>query len=177
MSKKNRAQNAENQTALPTGEPTKAAEPVAEEPKVNTNTLKALLNRYVAAATGTDSKRKISKRERMLAQVEKIDLILARGTYTKNAAIGTDRQTHEEREYPLKPADRAVLNSKREALIASLTEQPEVQADLRQEFLEKLPEISTRLHLSVTGLLAAGVPEADLTEAGFEVPSSTDEIG
>ena len=138
------------------GNITDAARRKGAESKIH----RGIFNRYIKALQGPQV-------DRVRAQIAEIDAMLARGTRLKKAPVfenGT-RVGTTERELPLLPSEMAIWMAKRSKLEAGLKRR--APDDLRQEFLRILPQYAVRHDLTRDILLAVGVPEDDLDEAGI----------
>lgn len=102
------------------------------------------------------------------ARVAEIDEILERGTKQRRVPkfVNGKRSGTELKHVPLLPADRARFIAKRRAYEAAI---PKIgKAELREEFLQILPEYAAGQGWDREILLAVGVPEVDLEAAGIK---------
>lgn len=122
---------------------------------------RGIFNRYVRAIQGPAVERDKQK----IAEIEEM---LERGTRLKKAPVFEDgkRVGTTEKQLPLLPSERAIWLARKAKLEESLHRRaPE---ELRQQFIEMLPEYAARYDLTRDILLEVGVPEEDLDEAGIE---------
>lgn len=120
---------------------------------------RGVFNRYIRSLSGRAVERNREK-------IREIDDTLERGTRLKKAPVFEDgvRVGTTTKELPLLPSERATLMVKKRKLQEVLTNR--APTELRTEFLAMLPGYAERNEFTRDILVAAGVPEADLDEAG-----------
>ncbi len=123
-------------------------------------TQRGIFNRYIRSLSGRAVERNREK-------IREIDEMLERGTRLKKAPVFEDgkRVGTTSKELPLLPSERATLMVTRRKLCEALANR--APSGLRTEFIEMLPGYAARNEFTREILLAAGVPEADLEEAGI----------
>ncbi len=132
----------------------------AREKGAQSKIQRGIFNKYIRALSG-------SAVERNRARIAEIDEVLERGTREKKAPVFEDgkRVGTTTKQLPLLPSERATLLVRRKKLEEQLAQK--APDDLRQQFIEMLPEYAERNEFTREILLAAGVPEEDLNEAGL----------
>lgn len=128
---------------------------------------RSVFNKYMEAI----QPRPISERHQK--RLSEIELILSRGTVERSVPVfgdpeGTGRRRRvgtTRKMVPMKPAERVKLINEQRKLQAPTNHGP--SGSLRAEFLAMLPAYADRLGLSRESLEEAGVPAADLDEAGL----------
>lgn len=132
----------------------------AREKGALSKTQRGIFNRYVRSLTARAM-------ERTREKIREIDETLERGTRLKKAPVFEDgkRVGTTTKALPLLPSERAMLMVKRRKLEESLTAR--APDGLRAQFIEMLPGYAARNEFTRDILLAAGVPEEDLDEAGI----------
>ena len=149
-----------NESPPDTARPNTRLSAAARAKGTRTRKAHGLFNRYVRALQGV-------KAERIRGQIADIDAMLARGTRLKSAPVWLDgeRSGTTERELPLLPSEVALCMARRKRLRASLDEL--APPELRQAFLQMLPDYAQQHDLDRAILLAVGVPARDLDAAGI----------
>ena len=132
----------------------------AREKGALSKTQRGVFNRYIRSLTGRAM-------ERTREKIREIEGTLERGTRLKKAPVFEDgkRVGTTTKELPLLPSERATLMVKKRKLEESLTSK--APDGLRAQFIEMLPGYAQRNEFTRDILLAAGVPEEDLDEAGI----------
>ncbi len=132
----------------------------AREKGALAKTQRGIFNRYIRSLSGRAV-------ERTREKIRDIEQTLERGTRQKKAPVfeGGKRVGTTTKELPLLPSERATLMVKKRKLEQALTHK--APTELRAEFLAMLPGYAERNEFTRDILVAAGVPDADLEEAGI----------
>jgi hypothetical protein len=129
-----------------------------------------VFNQYLKALNGGGA-----RSEKITAKIEEISAVLAAGTVKKNVETykkGADgKRAKAGKKWvvrALRPTQIAKLFVQRAALQAKLSGTGKARViKLRSEFLTLLPIYAQRAGFTTDALVAAGVPLADLVEAGL----------